>query len=437
MQPHLTSNKLSRGAMAPSFAVQTDHPFHPLSFELQQKAPQTKQRMQALWAEYAGTQHVPAQALLFSEWPLVASQGLQKKLTERAMALCKTLAPRLQSDLARAQGWEHGSPPDVLTIDYAIVHEAGQSDGEADWDLRLVEFQAFTSLISMGYRLHQVHSQLWPQLADCPPWQQLGSEQAWLDRSRDWLAGGDHPALLEFQPWQRGTLFDLHAASLLWKLPIIEPQQIQIDAVGNVYSNQAGTLRKHDKILNRLILSELKDDQQFLKQLQASKLRWHSHPAWYFLVQKGLAADIKIPLEPRNVTGHQWRDLALPAHQLVAKNMYSCGGKDLYIGPSAEELDHLPDPSQWLIQPRFRPYPVMRSQAGSPVYAEVRLIVQLPTMEVSNGVSHGVTSSAETRNEPYIAMQIVRMYCAEQASASFFQGREGEGASILHTPPAA
>lgn len=417
-----TSNNLTKQSC---LATDPDHPFHALSFELRRNAPCSKQRMHALWAQYAGTPHVPEQAVLFSEWPVIASHRLQNQLTQRVQALCQTLKPQLQASVMQAQGWQHGSAADVLTVDYAIVCRSdndGDSEGEAEnsWDLRLVEFQAFTSLITMGYRLHQVHSKLWPQLADCPPWQKLASEQAWLDRSRNWLAGGDNPALLEYQPWQRGTLFDLHAASLLWQLPIIEPQQIEIDAAGRLISKQKGVRQSHDKILNRLILSELKDDAKFLKQLQSSKLQWHSHPAWYFLVHKGLAADIKIPFEPENVKGHQWRKLNLPAQDLVAKNIYSCGGKDLHIGPSAQELDQLPNAEQWLIQPRYRPYPVMRTQAGAPVYAEVRLIVQLQESEA-----------------PWISMQIVRMYCAEQASASFFQGREGEGASILHTPPGA
>lgn len=418
MDQLLTSNNLTKQN---SIETDSDHPFHALSFELQRSAPQSKQRMQALWAQYAGTPHVPEQPVLFSEWPVIASHHLQNQLTQRALALCQTLKPQLQASVMQAQGWQHGCAADVLTIDYAIVcRSEAESEGENGWDLRLVEFQAFTSLITMGYRLHQVHSQLWPQLADCPPWQKLTSEQAWLDRSRNWLAGGENPALLEYQPWQRGTLFDLHAASLLWKLPIIEPQQIEIDAAGRLISKQSGVRQSHDKILNRLITSELNDDAKFLKQLQRSTLDWHSHPAWYFLVHKGLAADIKIPFEPENVKGNQWRKLNLPAQDLVAKNIYSCGGKDLYIGPSAQELDQLPDAEQWLIQPRFRPYPVMRTQAGAPVYAEVRLIVQLREDEA-----------------PWIGMQLVRMYCADQASASLFQGREGEGASILHMPPGA
>ncbi|MBC3872685.1 hypothetical protein [Undibacterium flavidum] len=434
-----TSNNSVHPECQANFAATTDHsnhPFHALTFELQSKVPQTKQRMHELWTQRAGTPHVPEQPVLFSEWPIVASQRLQEQLTRRVQALCQTLKPYLQKERVQAQGWQYGGGADVITVDYAIVcdkMDAEVSDDVNDdvnaeaegWDIRLVEFQAFTSLLTMGYRLHQVHSQLWPQLADCPPWQKLSTEQAWLDRSRNWLAGGDNPVLLEFQPWQRGTLFDLHAASILWNLPIIEPGQIDIDAAGRLHSKQGGVRQHHDKILNRLILSELselKDDQQFssqfLPQLKTAQLHWHSHPAWYFLVQKGLAADIKIPFEPENVKGHQWRNLNLPAQKLVAKNIYSCGGKDLHLGPDAQTLDQLQDAEQWLIQPRFRPYPVMRTQSGSPVYAEVRLILQL-----------------EETSEARIAMQIVRMYCAEQASASFFQGREGEGASILHTPP--
>jgi hypothetical protein len=398
-------------------AMATDHhPFHALTFELKKNAAQSKQTIHHLWAQLAGTTHVPPEPVLFSEWPLIASHCLQDKLTQRVAALCDTIKPNLRAELLQAKGWQHASAADVLTIDYAIIFDE-ENDADA-WDIRLVEFQAFTSLLTMGYRLHQAHSQLWPQLMDCPPWQKRSENLDWSQTCRPWLAGGDNPALLEYQPWQRGTLFDLHATSALWNLPIVEPHQIEIDAEGRLFSNQNGVRTQHDKILNRLILSELDDHDPFLKQVQAVKLNWHSHPAWYFLVHKGLASEIKIPFEPENVRGHKWRDLNLPAHKLVAKNIFSCGGKDLHIGPSEQALDQLDQPENWLVQPRYRPYPVMTNQAGEKVYAEVRLIVKLHESE-----------------QPWIAMQIVRMYCAEQASASFFQGREGEGANILHRPP--
>ena len=397
----------------------TEHPFHALTFELQQSAAQSKLHMHQLWAQSAGTDHVPAQPVLFSEWPIVASQTLQDKLMQRVESLCQTLRPHLQAQVMQAAGWQHGSAADVLTVDYAIIcdDEHGE-DNENAWDIRLVEFQAFTSLLTMGFRMHQVHSQLWPQLADYPPWPKRESEEEWLRISRTWLAGGDNPALLEYSPWQRGTLFDLHAASVLWNLPIIEPHQITVDDKGRLFSHQNGVSQQHDKILNRLILSELDDGEQFLLQLQGAKLHWHSHPAWYFLVHKGLAAELKIPFEPENVKADQWRSLNLPAQKLVAKNIYSCGGKDLRIGPDAHDLDQLEQAENWLVQPRYLPYPVMKNKAGEPVFAELRLIVDM-----------------REAKQPRVAMQIVRMYYAEQASASFFQGREGEGATVLHRPP--
>ncbi len=392
------------------------HPFHPMSFELQRSAAQTKQDVHQLWARFAGTTHVPLQPMLFSEWPLIASQALQDKLTQRVEALCQTLSPHLQASAMQARGWQRASPADVLTIDYAIICD--EESGDEGWDIRLVEFQAFTSLLTMGYRMQQTHAQLWPQLAECPPWQGGLSESQWLSTSRSWLAGGECPALLEHQAWQRGTLFDLHATSLLWNMPIIEPQQITVQVDGRLFSHQHGVRQAHDQILNRLILSELADEAEFRQKLQSAEVDWHSHPAWYFLVHKGLAAEMRIPFEPKNVKADQWRELNLPAEQLVAKNIYTCGGKGLRIGTSAHDLDQLERPHEWLIQPRFRPFPVMCNQLGQKVYAEVRLIVQLDAIMA-----------------PRIAMQIVRMYYAEQASASFFQGREGEGATILHTPP--
>ena len=143
------------------FKTQASSPFHPLSFELLQASPVSKSVMQEAWSRLAGTNYLPEQATLFSEWPLIASTQLQEKLEQRAQALCKAASPYLRAE--RMTGWVHQHDAEVLTIDYALV-----ADGEA-WDLRLVEFQAFTSLLATGYHIHQSHDQLWHVLANCAP----------------------------------------------------------------------------------------------------------------------------------------------------------------------------------------------------------------------------------------------------------------------------
>ena len=392
------------------FKTQASSPFHPLSFELLRASPVSKLQMQETWSHLAGTTYLPEQATLFSEWPLVASTQLQEKLEQRALALCEAAAPYLAAE--RLDGWQHKHHADVLTIDYALV-----ADGE-NWDLRLVEFQAFTSLLATGYHIQQSHAQLWPALADCVPWQKPAHGQTWQAVTQSWLCKGEQTAILEFQPWKRSTLFDLHASSLLWNAPLIEPHQVAVDAKGRLWFDDGKQRLEYDSLLNRLILNELKDEGQCLRHLQRAQIQWHSHPAWYYLVHKGLASEMVVPFEPQNVRADVWRSLGLAPQDVVAKNIYSCAGKDLYIGPTAMELDQLSQPQDWIIQPRFQAYPVMHNSQGEPVFAELRLVVQIAQ-----------------NAEPWIAMQIVRLYYGKQASASFFQGREGEGVTVLHRPP--
>ncbi len=402
MRDSILSNKSNRQASAP---------FHALSDELLRASPISKSLMQETWSRFAGTNYLPEQTTLFSEWPLVASTRLQEKLEQRAFSLCEAAAPYLRAE--RMLNWQHQHDADVLTIDYALV-----VDGDT-WDLRLVEFQAFTSLLATGYHIHQTHAELWPALADCVPWQNPVNGKSWHVATQNWLCKGEQAAILEFQPWKRSTLFDLHASALLWKLPLIEPHQLQGDSQGRLFSKNGKQRVQHDSVLNRLILSELEDEGVCLQQLQNAQIQWHSHPVWYYLVHKGLASEMAIPFEPQNVRADAWRSLGIAPQDVVAKNIYSCAGKDLYIGPTAAELDHLPNAHDWIIQPRFQAYPVMHNQQGEPVFAELRLVVQLAQ-----------------NAKPWIAMQIVRLYYGKQASASFFQGREGEGVTVLHRPPA-
>ncbi len=401
----------TRDASFKAWQPRSATPFDALGMELLAERPCSKQEMQNSWSSYAHTSYLPQQPKLFSEWPLIATNDLQHRLQQRLNALVTALQGRLGAAAMQATPWKNKQAADVLTVDFALVKEGDT------WDLRLVECQTFTSLLVTGFHVHQVHQERWPSLASTTAWDARIGSAYWLDWCRRWVAGEGTAAILEHQPWQRGTLFDLHASSVQWGLPLIEPHQLQIDDHGALFSEIDGQKIVWQQILNRLILNEIDERNNFVEHIAANQCKWHSHPAWYDLVQKGVMAEIDIEGEPACVDASNWRALGMAPQKLVAKNKFSCAGKQIYIGPSAEELDALTPASDWLVQPRFEPYAIHTNQRGEQAFAEIRLIVRLEALQ-----------------DPMIAMQLVRVYYGQQASASFFQGREGEGVTVLHRP---
>ena len=399
---------------------QNNHPLHPLSFDLMQRAPRSKQQVHQEWMKANGGDFAFTGTTHFSELPLIASTALQQQLQTRVLDLCHTLKPRLKTQSLHALSWLHAPDADVLTVDYAVVEAPHTTCG---WEIRLVEFQAFPSLIAMVHLLEQSHQILWPELNNMPPWVMPTKDHSpalWKQACEHWQAGIDGTILLEYQPHKAGTYFDLQATSRLWQIPIVEPRQLKLYQGKLIATLENGKTIEVSKILNRLILSDLPTNDSaivLLKEIDQT-IQWHGHPAWYYAMHKGIASELSLKTEPRNVRADDWRALGLSAEKLVAKNIYSCGGKDLLLSPSAAQLDALHQAHDWIVQPRYKPYPIITAQDGAPIFAEMRLIVNIKNLDT-----------------PWIAAQIARLYRGDSASAGLYQGRPGEGTTLLHSAP--
>ena len=345
----------------------------------------------------------------FSELALVASPLLSQRLQSAALDLCSALQPRFLAQNCIAVGWPFAVDADVLTVDYAIAHSASDASG---WSLRLVEFQAFTSLLMSAKLIQEAHASLFPELSDHLAWQ--SSNENWELACQAWLAGAEGSVLLEQRAYQRPTTFDLILTAHRLGLSIVEPTQLLHEGSRLFVRNPDGSKKQIHKILNRLILDELDTHDPVQKMLRQANLDWHNHPAWYRQIQKGVQPELKLRQEPPCVLASDWRSLGLPASELVAKPIFSYGGAGILFAPEASTLDHLARPEHYLVQRRFQAYPIMQASDGADLYAEIRLIIR-----IKSGL-------------PWIAMQFARVFRGQRASASQLQGLPGEGMTVLY-----
>ena len=142
-----------------------------------------------------------------------------------------------------------------------------------------------------GFHVHPVHQERWPSLASTTA---LGTRigSAWLDWCRRWVAGDGTAAIWNINPWQRGTLFDLHATSVQWGLPLIEAPSVYRSMAMALCSRKSMVSEViWQQILNRLILNEkLTNGNNFVS---ASRLiSKMANGSVVDLVQKGVMAEI-------------------------------------------------------------------------------------------------------------------------------------------------
>jgi hypothetical protein len=391
----------------------TGHPLHPLSFQLSKQKPGDKEQLVKEWCRASQSVQHPLPSEFQSEIPFIASDALQTALDARCAFLCKWLTPHVKAKIIQDRGFPRGRDADVLTIDFAIVRAPSSTLG---WELRLVEFQAFASILATGYLMHQAFSAYWPELAGLTAWQTPPENATWLEATKDWLNPKQDAFLLDHSILHQKTSFDLLAAARMWNLPLIEPNQLILQSNGRFESIPGIPI---ERLFNRLITHDLPDPAAFSSLIKHAEVTWHSHPEWYFLVHKGLMAHIPFGPDEKCTTGENWKNLGHAPADLVAKHMYSFAGTAVHLNLTEHDLASLQNPQDWLIQPKYAPLPLTLASDGAPLFAEIRLMVSLKNHDI-----------------PWTAMQLCRVHRGAMASASSIQKRPGEGISLLFRPPA-
>jgi hypothetical protein len=364
--------------------------------------------MHAAWIRLLGNPRFPVDAGWIGETPLIASQTLIDRLDERLKNLVGWLGPRLdrQSDPA----WPLAPAADVLSADLAIV-EAPETD--TGWDLRWVEIQTFTSLVSTIYTLHRAAADVWPELAARAFWG--GGRSDWLAATRAWMAPREGSILLEHAPWSQGTRPDFEAAARWFGLTVTDAKDVR--ARGDVLERRDDSGRWHPvpHVANRLILHEAPAREELQAMLAHVAPSWNSHPAWYYRVDKGVMPDLPFAPAERCARADRWRSLGLAPEKLVAKACHSHSGRGVKLHLDAATLDALD--SSWIVQPRFSPMPLRKARDGAALYGEIRCIVAL------------------NEKEPWLACRLVRLNREPVTSTARWSGAPGEGTVPLYAPP--
>lgn len=397
---------------------------HPLGFELgrQLGGAAARHAQVAQWNRIHGDRAEPPPMRLIAEHPLVASSRLQSALDEHLAQLRTFLAPRFAAaaggDALRA--WSGLPAPDVVCADLAIVVDSTAPDG---WSLRWVEFQAFASVISTMHTMHLGAMELWPATAGLEPWRLPTEARDWRAAVRGWSApkGG---ILLERALHAQLSRFDLQAAAHFFGLPLVDPSQLGRTGSQLHYRDEGGSHHQVGHVFNRLVMHELDDHgkpgarAQFERLAGGADVSWHSHPAWYYGLSKAWLPDLPQPAGQRCTTAATWRELGLSAEALVAKNCHSHGGAAVHLHVTAADLDALPNPTNWVVQPRYTPQPLFSARDGQPVFGEIRCVLALPAGE-----------------EPWLATQMLRLSRSVKASAAALAEAPGTGLALLYRPP--
>ena len=185
-----------------------------------------------------------------------------------------------------------------------------------------------------------------------------------------------HTVLLEILPHQQKTRIDFYCTEKYFNIPIVCITEIFKEG-NNLFYERAGQKIKIDRIYNRIVLDELKNQTKEIQDKGALlqnnlAIEWVTHPHHFFRISKYLLPFLNHANIPRTQYVDQLTEIPTALEKYILKPLFSFAGQGVIIDISAEDISNIKDPSGWILQEKVEYANCIETPTG-PAKAELRL----------------------------------------------------------------
>ena len=198
-----------------------------------------------------------------------------------------------------------------------------------------------------------------------------------IDKDLDTLKNSHkHTVLLEILPHQQKTRIDFYCTEKYFNIPIVCITEIFVEG-NNLFYERAGQKIKIDRIYNRIVLDELKNQTKEIQDKGALlesnlDIEWVTHPHHFFRISKYLLPFLKHTYIPKTQFVDQLKAIPTALDKYILKPLFSFAGQGVIIDISAEDISNIKDPSGWILQEKVEYANCIETPTG-PAKAELRL----------------------------------------------------------------
>ena len=185
-----------------------------------------------------------------------------------------------------------------------------------------------------------------------------------------------HTVLLEILPHQQKTRIDFYCTENYFNIPIVCITDIFIEG-NNLFYERAGEKIKIDRIYNRIVLDELKNQTKEIQDKGALlqnnlEVEWVTHPHHFFRISKFLLPFLNHPYIPKTQFVNQLTETPTALDTYILKPLFSFAGQGVIIDISADDISNIKEPSSWILQEKVEYANCIETPTG-PAKAELRL----------------------------------------------------------------
>ena len=198
-----------------------------------------------------------------------------------------------------------------------------------------------------------------------------------LDNSKNSITdSAKHTVLLEILPHQQKTRIDFYLTEKYFNIPTVCITELFIEE-RHLYYERAGKKIKIDRIYNRIVLDELKNQTKEIQDKGALlwsdlDIEWVTHPHHFFRISKFLLPFLNHPYIPKTQFVSQLTETPSALDKYILKPLFSFAGQGVIIDISADDISNIKDSSGWILQEKVNYANCIETPTG-PAKAELRL----------------------------------------------------------------
>lgn len=309
---------------------------------------------------------------------------LGKELAAAMVSACEHIVDVIQSesftkitersipDELRITGTE--GIPDFIAFDFGICRNE-----EGKIVPQLIEMQGFPSLFAYQVMLGDLMRDYASVPENFSSYLSGYNRESYLQELKEIILGGHDPeevVLMEIFPEKQKTRIDFKCTEKM--LGISTVCYTKINADGNkLYYEREGKRRQIRRIFNRMIMDDLQQQPAGTTGFDLShdyEVEWVPHPNWFYRISKYTLPYLHHECIPSTYFLNEVKQ-PLPLEEYVLKPLFSFAGMGVKIDVTAEDIDNITDPGNWILQKKVQYAPVI-STPDEPAMAEVRIFYQ-------------------------------------------------------------
>lgn len=311
-----------------------------------------------------------------AETPVFISSDFLKKMTSVCHYILEQTTDPDFNKMTQASLPQHISFPGAEEKPSMMVFDFGICQNEyGDYIPMLIEMQGFPSLFGLQILLDDSFKQVYNIPIPFSSYLNGYTKEEYIKLLGRILLNGhaSHEViLLEWKPSEQKTWIDFTCTKNYWGIETVCLTELCREGE-QLYYMREGQKIPVKRIFCRVIWDDLTQDdlKQVISFNSIGNIEWVIHPNWYYRISKYTLPFLQHEYIPETFFLNEVKQIK-NLNDFVLKPLYSYGGQGVEINVTAEILDKITDPEQWLWQRKVTYAPVVETPDG-PARAEVRL----------------------------------------------------------------